>query len=580
MLGRLKLTFIVTAAAVVIAPDAALQAQDGGRFRVLIPYFEPLEDANDGFGKDASKELRELISTLLTHVAIEENDIKDEVKRFDLKMEELNCIQTRQLAAQMDAQVALCASYTESPEKNWTVNAEIWDIASSESFAVNEVQVTEGDEDKLAAQLIFDQFDRYNRQVRSAAICGDYAASQQWENALRNCDEALGLNPDAISTRYLRAVILYEMDDFEGSLVELKTVLAANPFHEEALQRAGYISVVADDDEAGRDYYSRYLELNPGNAAIRMRIAYDLAQAGDPVGAMEFIQVGLDVDPENVDLWEQYGGFAFTAALEFQQEQALGAQDGGGLSPEAAGYYRQAIDAYERVFEAKGAETRADQLRNVINAHIQLEDLPAAVQMAERALETHGQVDNIWLVYAEALQRSDRIDDAIIALDRVIEINPDHPSAALRQGNWLIQAGRIPDAVRVLSVAASENPAQAEQAGRMIFNEAYTNGYQKDQFDYAITGLAAAKELPNLSQDMIHQLNFWHGFSIYQLAVKAQEPQSLQTAQASLPRFQEAMRLLSDSGSYPTSVNVNLAQLLENVNTYVEIQEAIIQRGR
>ena len=26
-----------------------------------------------------------------------------------------------------------------------------------------------------------------------------------------------------------------------------------------------------------------------------MRIAYELAQAGDPVGAMEFIQVGLDV---------------------------------------------------------------------------------------------------------------------------------------------------------------------------------------------------------------------------------------------------------------------------------------------
>jgi tetratricopeptide (TPR) repeat protein len=580
MLGRLKLTFVFTAAAVVFAPAAALEAQDGGRFRVLIPYFEPLEDADDDFGKDASKELRELMSTLLTHVAVEEGEMKDEVNRFDLDMDELNCIQTRQLASQMDAQVALCARYTEQPEKNWIVNAEIWDITSSESFAVTEVRVTEGDEDKAAAQLIFDQFDRYNRQVRSAAICGDYAASQQWENALRNCDEALGLNPDAISTRYLRAVILYEMDNFDGSLGELETVLAANPFHEEALQRAGYISVVQEDEEAGRDYYSRYLELNPGNAAIRMRIAYDLAQAGDPVGAMEFIQVGLDVDPENVDLWEQYGGFAFTAALEFQQEQALGAQDSGALSPEAAGYYRQAIDAYERVFVAKGAETRGDQLRNVINAYLQLEDLSAAVEMAERALETHGEEDNIWLVYAEALQRSDRIDEAIVALDRVIEINPDHPSAALRQGNWLIQAGRIPDAVGVLSAAAADNPAQAEQAGRMIFNEAYSNGYQKDRFDYAITGLAAAKELPNLSQEMIHQLNFWHGFSIYQLAVKAQEPQSLQTAQASLPRFQEAMRLLSDSGAYPASVNVNLAQLLDNVNTYVEIQEAIIQRGR
>jgi tetratricopeptide (TPR) repeat protein len=443
MLGRLKLTMVVAAAAMILAPAAEVAAQAGGRFRVIIPYFEPLEGARDNFGKDASKELRSLMENMATHVAMDEGDIKDEAKRFDMKIEDLNCLYTRQLASQIDVPVAICASYTAQPDKSWMVSAEIWDIAGAESMIVEPFAAGEKDKE-VAAQHIFDAFEAYSNTVRSAAICNDYFASSQWDNALRNCDESLALNPNAIGTRYLRARILYEMDDYTGSIAELETVIEANPFHEDALQLAGYISAVSEQDDRARDYYSRYLDINPGNAAIRMRIAYELAQAGDPVGAMEFIQVGLDVDAENVDLHEQYGGFAFSAALEIQQEAAVGAQNGGdAVAPEVVAYYREAISSYEKVFEAKGAETPVGHLSNVISAYIQLDELPSAVSMSERVLQTHADEDRLWVLYADALQRSDRLDDAITALDRVMEINPDHPSAALRQGNWLIQAGRL-----------------------------------------------------------------------------------------------------------------------------------------
>jgi tetratricopeptide (TPR) repeat protein len=579
MVVRLKLTLVLSAVALMFAPATHIAAQDGGRFRVLIPYFTPLEDAKDKFGKNASKELRELMGTMATHVAVEESTIKDEAKKFDLKIQDLDCIRSRQLAGQMDVPVVVCASYTGQPDKSWVVSAVVWDVAGNESFVIESFPAGEKDKE-LAAQHIFDEFERYSTTVRSAAICNDYMASQQWENALRNCDESLALNPNAVGTRFLRARILYEMESYSDALTELETVIEVNPFHEEALQLAGYISAVTEQDDKARDFYSRYLDINPGNAAIRMRIAYELAQAGDPVGAMEFIQVGLDVEPENVDLHEQYGGFAFSAALEIQQAAALGAENGGNaVAPEAVGYYGQAISSYEKVFEAKGAETPVGHLRNVISAYIQLEDHAAAVELGERVLQTHPQEDALWVLYADALQRSDRLDDAIAALDRVREINPDHPNAALRQGNWLIQAGRLEGAVEVLAVAAEGNPQQAEQAARMIFAEAYQNGYQKDRFTYSITGMSAAKELPGLSVEMTSQLNFWHGFSLYQMALKEQEPQTLQTAQSSLPKFNQAVALFRQSGAYPDSVNVDLAQLLENAATYVEIQDAIIKRG-
>ncbi len=578
MLRVTKFAFTLLAAAFLVGTSASLRAQELGRFRVLIPNFEALDGANKKFGEKSAEELRDLINTLATHQSIEKKEIEQNLKRFKMKMEELDCIKTRQLASQMNAQVALCASYTESADKQFTVNASFWDIASSEEFKVDQATAREKEE-QVAAQAMFDQFDRYVQQIRFAQFCGEYAQSQQWDNALRNCDQALELNPNAVGTRYQRARILYEADRYPEALTELEQVLERDPFHEDALQLAGFISAKEGQDDQAREYYSQYLELNPANASVRMKIAYDLAQAGDPVGAMQLIQVGLDVDPENADLWEQYGGFAFAAALEIQQSTP-GAENGGGVAPEAVDYYRKAIEAYQKVYAVKGADTPVGHLRNIIAAYIQLDELDEAISMAERALQSHQDEDAIWSYYADALQRQGKLDEAIAALDRVKEINPSHPSASLRQGNWLIQAGRVPDAVRILSGVAAADPQQAETAARLIFADAYANGVQKERYDYASTNIAAAKQLPNLSAAMKNQLNFWQGYAIFQGAVKSQQPQTLETARATLPRFQQALQLFQQSGDYPRTVNVNINQLMTNANTYIEIQEAIIKRGR
>ena len=178
------------------------------------------------------------------------------------------------------------------------------------------------------------------------------------------------------------------------------------------------------------------------------------------------------------------------------------------------------------------------------------------------------------------MQRTGRIGDAIAALDRLLEVNPEHPDARLRQGMWLIEAKRLEDAVARLSEAAANNPAQADRAATMIFNEAHTNGYQQEDFEYSITGMAAASQLQNLSPGMIQQIDFWHGFSVVQAASLEQAPMTLETANATLPKFQEALRLLANTGEYAASVDVALSELLANVGAFIETQEALIRRGR
>jgi len=579
MVGR----FISLIAVALLLVPGALEGQTNQRYRVLIPDWEPLEDADNNFGEDAAEELRELMGQLATHQPIEKDEIEDDLDRFDMDMDELDCIRTRQLASQMNAQVALCAQYTENENEERTVRAQFWDVASGESFDVDETTVPRDDGDQAAAQFVYDAFDNYVEQTRRAAFCQEYAQSQQWENALENCDMALELNPEAASTRYQRARILFEMENFDESMAELERVLEINQFHEDALQLAGYIAGQQGDDDTSLEYYGQYLELNPGNVQVRMRLAYELArEAGNPRAAMELIQGGLDVEPDNVDLLEQYGGFAFAAALEAVREaEGVTTDDAGGLPPEAEELYREAIGAYEQVFEIKGEETPVGHLRNIIAAYIQLDNLDAATEVGQRVLETHSQEDALWSIYADALNRSGRLDEAITALDRVKEINPSHPSASMRQGNWLIAAGEMDRAVEVLSEVASANPQQAETAVRLIFADAYQKGVQQDDYAYAIRGLSAAKQLPNLTSMWESQLNFWHGYSVFTSAVAEQEAQTLQTAQSTLPKFQRALELFNQAEEYAASQpSITLSQFLENTNTYIEIQEAIIERGR
>jgi len=579
MLGRLKLIITASAAVAVLAP-ATVAAQDGGRFRVLIPYFQPLQGARNNFGRDASEELRKLINTLPTHQAMSRGDIEDAAKDFNIRMEDLDCIRTQQLAAQINVPVAICAQYTEDADRNRTVNASIRTIADSEEFKLDDFTVGDRDGDKDAAQQIFAQFDRYNNQVRATAFCSDYAASQQWEDALRQCDAALEINPEATSTRFLRAQLLRELDRNDEALAEAKRVLAVDPFHEQALQLAGYIATVEGDAEEGREYYRQYLDINPGNVQIRMRIAYEIAQAGDPVGAMEFIKVGLDVDPENADLNDQYGNFAFTAASNAQTAYTMSTPGAEGLAPEAAEFYRDAIDAYLKVFAAKGEEMQEGRLRNIVAAYIQLEEFDDAVAKSEQFLQTHPESEVLWSLYGDALQRTGRIDDAIAALDHVLEINPTHPNAALRQGSWLIQAGRVQDAVAKLTAYVQQNPSQADQAGRILFADAYTNGYQKNDYAYAIRGFQAAKSLPGLSEGLTRQLNFWHGFSLYSQTFPQADAQTLASANDTQPKFQEVMRLLADTRPYAQQNNINLDQILTATQQYIDINDAIIRRGR
>lgn len=567
-----RLGVALLAAFLLLPALASAQQEVQGRFRVMIPDLFPGEDTGRGFGEDVAEELQDLINQLPTHEPVERNEIRDAMRQFDIDRDDLNCIRARQLATQINAELVMCANYTEGRD-DWTLtDISFVSVASGESFTVDDFTVPDDDGAELAAQHIFGVFDGYVEQLRYAAICQEYFGSQQWANALQNCDQAIEGNPGSEGSRYARARAVMELGDRQEGLAEMLRVLDLNPFNENALQFAGMLSAEFGMDEESLGYYSSYLELNPGNAAVRMNVAYELATAGNPRGAMTLIEEGIAMDDANVDLWQQLGGFAFTAAGRAMEGQSE-------LNAEVETLYRRAIEAYTRVFDARGEETTPAQLGNVINAYVQLDD-PAAVDFAQRAVQVHPQEASLWSRLADALQRNERLEEAIAALESAKGADPDYPNLSARQGNWLLEADEVDEAIVFLKEAVERGEQSADMMANLLFGKAYNDGVQAQQFTFAANLLETAKSEFEVSEQMASQLNFWHGWSLYNHGLAVQEPNTIDSARQSLPIFQQALQLFELGRAYAATVeSINLTEILGAAQTYVDIQDAIIRRG-
>ncbi len=580
MFGRLTRILALAVAAILIVTPAEAQ----GRFKVLVPDLYALEGADRGFGEDIAEELRDLLEGLPTHQPIDRDEIEDQLDEFDMRMRDLDCLRTRQLATQIEAQIALCAQFSGRKESAEITGIQFWDMTVSEALDVDPITVTGRDSDKVAAQQIFEAFDRMVQLARAQQFCAEYALSQQWDNALRNCEQALDLNPAAIATRARKARIHYEQAQEESneaakqeylrqSLESLGAVLDGNEFHEEALQLAGVVSIQMNNEEQGRLYFGRYLEVNPGADQIRLNIAYDMSQAGDPEGAMALIQQGLDGAPENADLLTYYATYAFAAANKRAGETQTDAE----MSPQAKSLYRETIATLNKIAAIQGAETPLATWRTVIASHLQLGENAEAEAVARRTLESTADDTFVLSFLADALQRQGRIDEAVATLTRVEGLAPETPNLQIKQANWLMLDGRLNDAIVYLRKAVELEQASTDEVALMIFGDAVNKGVRAENWTYALRGLLAAKQFRVTSANRA-QFDFWHGWTIYHQAMEAQQPQDLASAQRAMPMFEQARDLFNAGRPFARQSGMNLQQILDAVNQYIEIQTVIIRR--
>ena len=224
-------------------------------------------------------------------------------------------------------------------------------------------------------------------------------------------------------------------------------------------------------------------------------------------------------------------------------------------------------------------------LRQMIATFSQLDQIPEAVEITERILETHADEPQFWSDYANILRKADRVDEAIVALNEAESRDPQMANVKIRQGTWLVELEREEEALPYLEAAVENGERSADEAARIFFAQGVNKGINAEppNLAYGLRLILLAKTFEGeLSEDQAGQIDFWHAYALYQQATEEETPQTLQTAQRTLPKFQQAARLfaLPRVGAYAQSSGIGLQQFRDATQQYIEIQEAIIQRGR
>jgi tetratricopeptide (TPR) repeat protein len=493
MTGRLPV-LAFAAAALLAAPSlpaSSLAAQDP--YRVLIPDFFAKDGQDRGFGEGAANELRDLIDGMPGFEPIERGAIQDEVRKYEMRMQDLDCVKAKQLASLIgNVKLVFCANYSSQGENRVIDGIEVWDTQDTAPFPIEGFTVARG-ERAPAAQRIQQAFDKFTQGLRATSFCQDYFDSNDWEQALRNCEQALTLNPNAIGTLFLKAEILRQMNRLEESLNTVAQVIAADPLNEDALQMGGFLATQLNRAQQARGYYQQYLDLNPGDVAVRQRIAGEIAEAGDPEGAMIFIEGGLTVAPTNESLLLAHGSYAFAAAAKASQAQQV--ENSAGLTPQVQGLYRKAIDTFQKLYQEKGAQLEVDYVWNIVKAQMMLQDFSGAITSAEDFMRVHPQHAGLLFDYYVSLERANRTDDAIAALRKLETLDPSNTEVPFRLGLALLNQDKLEEAIPILARAVTPTRT-ADQLSDQIFAKANEKGFQTRNWGEAVRYLNAAKDLP------------------------------------------------------------------------------------
>jgi tetratricopeptide (TPR) repeat protein len=555
-------------------------AASNSRFQVLVPMLERKGAARPDFGKKVAETIAKSIATLPTHIPVPSKDVKEALRKYKLKEEELDCIKNRQLAVQMNAELVMCGSY-EPTGAGYTVAAQFISAKTGETFEIAPFAATDPGQ---AAQQIFQSFGTYVSQIRLAAFCSDYLASQQWPNALENCNQALKINPNSQVALMGKGMALYRLGmaadqsavtdstKLVESLETYRKVLELNPIHQDALRQAGIIAARVGQAEASRQYFKQYMELNPGDVGVRLAIAAEAAKNGDPEGALRIAEEGLQGDSSSVDLMTYAGHFAIQAAAA-----ASKAND----KTKSTAMYESAAKYYTKVFAARDTATDVNILQNLILANVTLGKTDEAVSIGARAVAARPKDAAVWSAYATALTGAKQTERALAAIDTALTLDPKQPRLAMARARALLSAGRLNDAGEAFRAAVAAGAMEANEASQAVFVEGFEK-YRANEWDRAQDYFATARDLASDAK-MRGQANFWIGMIYYQRGIAVAKPQTPKAARAALPLFRQAQDYFQGNGveAYGSATpGVRLGQTLSAVKQYIDIQNQIIKRGQ
>ncbi len=213
-------------------------------------------------------------------------------------------------------------------------------------------------------------------------------------------------------------------------------------------------------------------------------------------------------------------------------------------------------------------------------ARFKLDQMEEALALGEEAVELDPENPALWDAYSRALQEAGRYEEAYAAIERTEELGKSSASLTQRKAMLQLDRGDEDAAVAALVAGVEEGQFQASDAFNIVFGNAYRDKFQKGRLDPAYRLLEAAGPLAVAEKDRLTR-NFWRGYIMFEKAKAAHEPMTAESAQRAKPLFEQALQLFQAARGYEQyHESANVPQFIDQAQRFIEIEEALIKRGR
>lgn len=573
------IAFAAAAALVLLgAPEllAAQSSQSGssGRARVLVATFQPGQDVDDDFGKKIANKLRDRVEDFDLLTPVKKDEVENALDQFNLNQTRMDLIQWRQLASRLNAQLIVYGEIERSAD-DYGIQALFVESSRGDTTQVPGFSLPGkgGSEAEQAADRISKSLSDHVEFLRARLNCQDYLSSKQFEDAVRNCDRALGIRPNNAQALYLRGQVAVEQENWQEAIDHLSKAVDQSPSHENALQALAFAHAQADNTDEAINYYRQYLEFNPGATDVRLSVAYSLASAGAFQPAMQILQDGIERDSAQSQLWKYLGDVAI------RQGTAAGeAQMGGSATITDTAAIRTAVNAYEKYAQLKPDSVTASLYRNMIGAHLQIGENEAAVEKSRQALEQISDSPQLWSIRADVLAERDRLDEAISAVDSVVALDSMYKGAFFKRGVYKLRNGDTDAALEDFRTAV-DHGTDPNTIATQLFATGHSDYFKQGRYVPAARMFQTALEFAE-QQKLQQRLHFWAGYSHYkegeQIDARNKESEECQPARSALRHFEEVLPHLNQAGSVQQQ---SQAQLKKAVDVFLYRQEQIIKKS-
>lgn len=275
--------------------------------------------------------------------------------------------------------------------------------------------------------------------------------------AAEQLSEAVRMQPKAAAARLALARVRWlqqDRDAAEALLTEASEIGAADPGVHQAL--AEFRRQTGDGEAAAREL-ERAIELAPASRRLRMELAQLHLDHRTPEGALRVADSALDRftgDPELLRLKalalyglgeSQAAIDAFLAAIDGDPSSEIAYASLETLLPEAGEKLPAIVERLE-AFSIDEPKSPVGPFLLGVALAVQDPGEPRVALMLREAVRRAPEFWPAWFELHRPLERAGDVEGAIAALEKTVELNPEHPEARFALARLYARAGRKDEA--------------------------------------------------------------------------------------------------------------------------------------